>query len=91
MRPACTPRMDGAAQAGGEPIGIGIHGLTRSLLSPETGFSIARSAGVSIPRGGSIRPHSSDTDMVGGATDMDTTTIISALMPATGDAALTTQ
>ena len=84
--------MDGATQAGGEPIGIGIPGLTPSLSFQVTGFSIAHSAGVFIPRGGYMTLRSSDTDMVGGATDMatDTTTITSVLMPATGEEALTT-
>ena len=82
--------MDGAVLAGGAPIGIGTPGLTLSLSFRGMGFSIARSAGVFIPRGAYIRLRSSGTDMVGGATDTYTTTITSVLTPATGDTALTT-
>jgi len=91
MRLACTPRMDGAAQAGGEPIGIGIPGLTPSLSSRAMGFSIARSAGASILRGRSIRLRSSGTDMGTADTDAGTVTITitSVQMPVTGDSALT--
>jgi hypothetical protein len=100
MRLACTPRMDGAAQAGGEPIGIGIRGLTPSLSFQVTGFSIARSAGVSILRGGYIRLRSSGTDMGTAGTDMGTAdtdtdagtvtiTITSVQTRVTGDPALT--
>lgn len=84
------PRMAGVARAGGEPIGIGILGLTPSLSFQVTAFSIARSAGVSILLGGSIRLHFTDTDMAAGAgTDMDTTTIISVPTPVTGGPAPT--
>src|SRR5579863_6176122 len=91
MRPACTPRMDGAAQVGGEPIGIGTHGLTHSLSYLATGFSTARSAGVSILRGGYISLRSSATDMGTGDTDADTVTITitSVQTRVTGDPALT--
>src|SRR5579864_3752516 len=91
MQLACTPRMDGAAPGGGEPIGIGIPGLTPSLSFRATGFSIARSAGVSIPRGGYIKLRSSGTVMGTADTDADTvtTTITSVQTPVTGDPALT--
>jgi hypothetical protein len=92
-RLVCTPRMDGAAQAGGEPIGIGIRGLTPSLSFQVTGFSIARSAGVSILRGGYIRLRSSGTDTGTADTDTDagtvTITITSVQTRVTGDPALT--
>src|SRR5579864_2352750 len=83
MQLACTPRMDGAAPGGGEPIGIGIPGLTPSLSFRATGFSIARSAGVSIPRGGYIKLRSSGTVMGTADTDADTvtTTITSVQTP----------
>jgi len=83
--------MDGAAQAGEEPIGIGIPGLTPSLSFRATGFSIARSAGVSILRGGYIRLGSSGTDMGTAGTDADTVTITitSVQTPVTGAPALT--
>ena len=77
----------GEVRDGGEPIGIGIPGLTPSLSFQVTGFSIARSAGVSILRGGCIRLRSSGTDMgtvAGAAMDMDTLTIISVQIRATG-------
>jgi len=91
MRLVCTPRMDGAAQAGGEPIGIGILGLTPSLSFQATGFSTARSAGVSILRGGYISLRSSGTDMGTVDTDADTVTITitSVQTRVTGDPALT--
>lgn len=79
--------MDGAAQAGGEPIGIGIPGLTPSLSYREMGFSIARLAGVSILHGGYIRLRSSGTDM--GTADTVTITIASVQTHVIGDPALT--
>jgi hypothetical protein len=80
------------AQAGGEPIGIGTPGLTRSLSYPATGFSTARSAGVSILRGGYIRLRSSGMDMGTADTGADTVTITitSVQTRVTGGPALTT-
>lgn len=80
---ACTRRTDGAAQAGGEPIGIGIPGLAPSLSFRATGFSTAPSAGVFIHRGGYIRLRSSGTDMDTVGMGTDTTTIISVQTPVT--------
>ncbi len=88
MRLACMPRMDGVAQAGGEPIGIGIRGLTLSPSFRAMGFSIARSAGVSILRGGRIRLRSSAM-AVTGLVDIGTSTITSAKTPITGGPVLT--
>jgi type II secretory pathway pseudopilin PulG len=79
----CTRRTDGAAQAGGEPIGIGIPGLAPSLSFRATGFSTAPSAGVFIHRGGYIRLRSSGTDMDTVGMGTDTTTIISVQTPVT--------
>ena len=91
MRLACTPGMDGAAQAGGERIGIGIRGLTPSLSFRATGFSIAHSAGVFILRGGYIKLRFSGTDMGTADTDADTVTITitSVQTRVIGDPALT--
>ena len=91
MRLECTPRMDGAALAGGERIGIGIHGLTPSLSFRATGFSIARSAGVSILRGGYISLRSSGTDMGTADSGADTVTITITSVPTRviGDPVLT--
>lgn len=75
MRLACMRRMDGAARAGMEPIGIGTPGLALSLSFRAMGFSTARLAGVSILPGGSIRLRFSGTDMDTADTDADTVTI----------------
>src|SRR5580704_6976109 len=93
MRLARTLCTDGAVLTGGEPIGLGTLGLTLSPSFQATGFSIARSAGVSIPRFGSIRLRSSGTDMGTAGTDADmvTITITSVQMPVTGGTALTMQ
>src|ERR1700728_1352694 len=75
MRLACMRRMDGAARAGMEPIGIGTAGVALSLSFRAMGFSTARLAGGSILPGGSIRLRFSGTDMDTGYTDADTGTI----------------
>jgi len=96
MRRVCTRTVDGAAQAGGAPIGIGIRGLTPSLSFRAMGFSTAHLAGASIHRGGSTRLRSSDmdmdtADMVGTAGMVDTSTITSVKTLVTGGRALTMQ
>src|SRR5580658_1488719 len=95
-RPGSTLTTDGAhgEWAGGELIGIGILGSAGSLSFREMESSIAHSAGDSTHPGGCGELHSMGTAMAtGGVTAMASPApiIASALTPATGGPARTTQ